>query len=57
MLEFFGSVVAVFFQNIFYSEMYQNNVFLYFLKIIFISTYQKDLKTYKKLILSKNKEF
>ena len=30
----FRNVVAVIFQNIFYAEMHQNNVF-YFLKIIF----------------------
>jgi len=30
----FGSVVMIVFQSIFYSEMYQNNIF-YFLKIIF----------------------
>jgi hypothetical protein len=28
-------VVAVAFQSAFHSEMYQNNVFFYFLKIIF----------------------
>ena len=33
------SVVAVTFQSVFHLEMYQNNVFFYFLKIIFdIST-------------------
>jgi hypothetical protein len=31
----FGSVVAVVFQSTFHSEMYQNNMFFYFLKIIF----------------------
>jgi hypothetical protein len=31
----FGSVVAIVFQNVFYSEIYQNNIFFYFLKIIF----------------------
>jgi hypothetical protein len=36
---FIGSVVAVPFQNVFYLKMYQNNIFFYFLKIIFdIST-------------------
>jgi len=28
-------VVAVGFQSVFYSEKYQNNIFFYFLKIIF----------------------
>jgi hypothetical protein len=45
----FGSVVAVVFQNIFHLEMHQNNIFFYFLKIIFdINTHQNDLKTPKK---------
>jgi hypothetical protein len=29
------SVVAVTFQSVFYLEMHQNNIFFYFLKIIF----------------------
>ena len=31
----FRSAVAVTFQSVFYSEMYRNNIFFYFLKIIF----------------------
>jgi len=31
----FDNVVAVVFQNNFYSEKYQNNIFFLFLKIIF----------------------
>jgi hypothetical protein len=38
-------MVAVTFQSVFHSEMYQNNIFFYFLKIIF------DISTSK---LSKN---
>jgi hypothetical protein len=30
-----GSVVVVVFQSAFHSEKYQNNIFFYFLKIIF----------------------
>jgi hypothetical protein len=38
-MKVFESVVAVVFQNIFYSEMHSSNIFFYFLKIIFyIST-------------------
>jgi hypothetical protein len=31
----FGSVVAVVFQSVFHSKIYQNNICFYFLKIIF----------------------
>jgi len=41
----FDSVVAVVFQNMFYSEMYQNNIFFIFKKLFLISTHQNDLKT------------
>jgi len=31
----FGSVVMIAFQNVFYLEKYQNNIFFYFFKFIF----------------------
>jgi len=34
-LGLFGSVVVIVFQTIFYLKKYQNNIFFYFLKIIF----------------------
>jgi hypothetical protein len=44
---FFGSVVVVVFQSVFYLEMYENNIF--FKKKIFLTaTYQNNLKTPKK---------
>jgi hypothetical protein len=42
------SVVVVAFQNAFYSEMYQNNIF--FKKLFLISAHQNNLKTPKILI-------
>jgi hypothetical protein len=33
----FGSVVAVAFQSVFYSKIYQNNIFFIFLIIFYIS--------------------
>jgi len=51
----FGSVVAVVFQNIFHSKMYQNNIFFIFKKLFLISAHQNDLKISKKNInLKKN---
>jgi hypothetical protein len=51
----FGSVVMIVFQSIFYSEMYQNNIF-YFFKIIFdISALKWSKNTKKILIWSKEK--
>jgi hypothetical protein len=44
-------MVVVAFQNIFHSEMYQNNVFLFFLKLFLISVHQNDLKTPKNINL------
>jgi len=35
MVSFFKSVVVIAFQSIFYSEIHQNNIFFYLLKIIF----------------------
>jgi len=47
----FGScVVTVAFQNIFYSEMHQNNFFI-FEKLFLISAHQNDLKTQKNINL------
>jgi hypothetical protein len=44
----FGSVVAVAFQSVFHSEMYQNNIFFIFKKLFLASAHQNDLKTLKK---------
>jgi hypothetical protein len=41
----FGSVVMVVFQSIFHAEMHQNNIFFYFLKIIFEISALKRFKT------------
>ena len=43
------SVVAIAFQNVFCVEMLQNNVFFYFLKIIFKISASKRFKSQKKL--------
>jgi hypothetical protein len=48
----FGNVTTVAFQSIFYSEMYQNNIF-YFLKIIFDISVSKWSKNTKILIWNK----
>jgi hypothetical protein len=41
-------VVAVAFESVFHSEMYQNNIYIFiFLKLFLISAYQNDLKTLK----------
>ena len=54
---FGGSVVAVVFQNAFYLEMYQN-IFFYFLKIIFDISASKWSENTKNIsIWSKEKEF
>jgi len=55
----FGSVVMIVFQSIFYSEMYQNNIF-YFLKIIFDINALKWSKNTKKILIwskEKNQKF
>jgi hypothetical protein len=44
----FGSVVMVAFQSAFYSEMYQNNIFIFLKKLFLISAHQNDLKIPKK---------
>jgi len=47
-MKLLGSVVAVAFQSVFYTEIYQNNIF-YFLKIIFNIIILKKSKTHKKI--------
>jgi hypothetical protein len=43
----FESTVRVTFQNVFFSETHQNNIFFYFFKIIFsMSTNPKNIKNY-----------
>jgi hypothetical protein len=50
----FENIIAVDFQSVFHSKMHQNNIFLYFLKIIFdISASKKSKNTKKILILNK----
>jgi hypothetical protein len=47
----FGNVVAVVFQNVFHSEIYQNNIFIIIFKILFLtSVHQNDLRIPKKNI-------
>jgi hypothetical protein len=46
---------VVVFQSIFHAEIYQNNIFFYFFKIIFKISALKRFKTLKKLIFSKKK--
>jgi hypothetical protein len=49
-------MVTVASQNVFYSEIHQNNIFFHFKKIIFdISAYQNDLKTLKIINLKERK--
>jgi hypothetical protein len=43
----FGNVVAVAFQITFRAEMHVNDIFFYFLKIIFDISTLKQSKTYK----------
>jgi hypothetical protein len=51
----FKIVVAVAFQSIFSSKMYQNNIYIYIYiyikKLFLISAYQNDLKTPKNINL------
>jgi hypothetical protein len=51
----FGSVVAVVFQNIFHSKIYQNNIFFIFKKLFLTSAHQNNLKISKKNINLKKK--
>jgi hypothetical protein len=46
-------VITVAFQNVFCLEIYQNNMYFIFLKLIFNITHQNNLKLYKKLIFNK----
>jgi len=50
------SVVTITFQNVFYLEMYQNNIFFIFLKLFLISAHQNDLKTPKNIKLKQRKK-
>ena len=50
MKDMFKSVVVVVFQNMFYLEMHQNNIFF---KIIFDINISKRFENIKKLILNK----
>jgi len=58
-LSVFGSVVAVAFQIAFRAEIYANNVFFYFLKIIFDISTSKRSKKYKlhSILVKKNSKF
>jgi len=51
----FGSVVAVAFQNIFRSEIHQNNIFFYLKNLFLTSVDQNNLKTLKNINLKKKK--
>jgi hypothetical protein len=48
-------VVVVTVQSVFCLEMYQNNFFIYFLKIIFDINTSKQSENIKKIILSRKK--
>jgi hypothetical protein len=41
---------VVVFQNVFHSEIYQNNIFIIIFKILFSSVHQNDLRIPKKNI-------
>jgi hypothetical protein len=45
----FGSVDMVVFQSVFCVEIHQNDIFFYFLKIIFDISASKRSKTYQKI--------
>jgi hypothetical protein len=45
----FESVVAIVFQNVFHTEMHQNNFYFIFKKLFLKSVYQNDPKHIKKL--------
>jgi hypothetical protein len=49
-------VVAVAFQSTFYFKIYQNNIFLFFLKLFLKSAYQNNLKTPKNINLKQKKK-
>jgi len=53
----FGSVVAVVFQNIFHSKIYQNNIFFIFKKLFLTSAHQNNQKISKKNINLKKKKY
>jgi len=45
----FGSVVVIAFQNIFRSEIHQNDIFFIFKKLVLRSAHQNDSKHIKKI--------
>jgi len=45
------------FSSVFYAEIYQNDVFLFFFKLFLRSAHQNDSKHIKKLIFSKKTKF
>jgi len=49
----FGIVVAVAFESVFCSEIYQNNIFFILKNLFPTSAHQNDLKTQTKIICSK----
>jgi hypothetical protein len=53
----FESVVTVAFQSVFYLKIYQNNIFFYFLKVIFYINASKWSKNIKNILIwnKKNK--
>jgi hypothetical protein len=52
----FGSVIAIAFENVFRAEIHQNDIFFYFLKIIFKIIISKRFKKYKiKLFFNQKK--
>jgi len=51
-----NSVVAVAFQSVFHSEIYQNNIFFIFKKLFLTSTHQNDSKTPKNINLKQKKK-
>ena len=56
-MSLFGSMVAVAFQSVFHSEIYQNNIFFIFKKLFLIWAYQTDLKTLKNINLKQIKKY
>jgi hypothetical protein len=60
MYKIFGrNMVAIVFQNVFYLKMHQNNIFIYFLKIIFDINISKWSENTKNISIwsKKNKKF
>jgi hypothetical protein len=60
MYKIFGkNMVVVVFQNVFYLKMHQNNIFFYFLKIIFDINVSKWSENTKNILIwsKKNKKY